>query len=39
VEPGQAFHVQNPPDEGDVDENIEDNILLAKAVLREPQEF
>jgi hypothetical protein len=39
VEPGQAFHIETPLDEGDMDEDIEDNLLLAKAVLRAPPAF
>ena len=39
VEPGQAFHIKTPPDEGDVDEDIDDNLLLAEAVLRAPPDF
>jgi hypothetical protein len=33
VEPGQAFNIETP-DEGDVDEDIDDDLLLAKAGLR-----
>jgi integrase len=39
VEPGQAFHIETPPDEGDVDEDIDDDLLLAEAVLRAPPAF